>query len=244
MKSTTSNMVTVGLLAGTVVLLLVALWVGLGGLGRRVDPGAAAYRGIGAPFASGRIEGRVLFVDTANRPTAAVDLPPDCADAAPTLGLGPVPGALVWLEGVTEGTPPPSDGPRLSLGRCGFVPAASVAFVGSSVRVAARGSEHRMQAFVEGVRVFDAAAAGDASVTLVSPGIWTLRCASGHPWEVASIVVLEHPYGTASRSDGAFELEAVPQGTWPLVAWHPRLGERRVEVSVSARETETVEAKF
>ena len=47
-----------------------------------------------------------------------------------------------------------------------------------------------------------------------------------------------------SAADGAFTLRGVPAGTYTLTAWHERLGERTVEVTVPADGSARVELRF
>ena len=68
------------------------------------------------------------------------------------------------------------------------------------------------------------------------PGPLTLSCGAGHTWMHADVLVLEHGMYTATGRGGAYRLEGVPAGAWWLVAWHPRLGERRVAIQVAAGE--------
>ncbi len=54
-----------------------------------------------------------------------------------------------------------------------------------------------------------------------------------HPWMAAYVGVFDHPFFTATDSDGRFELDRVPAGEYEVVAWHELLGERRGTVTVA-----------
>ena len=55
-----------------------------------------------------------------------------------------------------------------------------------------------------------------------------------HPWMRAYIGVLSHPFYSVSGQDGKFEIKNLPPGTYTLVAWHERLGEKTQQVTVAA----------
>lgn len=60
-----------------------------------------------------------------------------------------------------------------------------------------------------------------------------------HPWMYASVAVVEHPCFAVSDAAGAFTIEGVPPGTYTLQAWHEKLGQREVSVTVPASGTAT-----
>lgn len=125
---------------------------------------------------------------------------------------------------------------------CAFVPAVAAVAVGGELR--ARSSDpvlHNVH-----VRRQDGSTAANVSMPLAGteavllvadrPGPLTLSCGAGHTWMHADVLVLEHGLYTATGRGGAYRLEGVPAGAWWLVAWHPRLGERRVAIEVAAGE--------
>jgi plastocyanin len=70
-----------------------------------------------------------------------------------------------------------------------------------------------------------------------------VRC-DVHPWMLASIGVVDHPYFAVTSTAGTFTLGDVPAGHYTLAAWHPTLGTREVEVDVVAGKTSAVELTF
>lgn len=58
-----------------------------------------------------------------------------------------------------------------------------------------------------------------------------------HPWERAWVAVLNHPFFAVSDGFGNYEIRGLPAGSYTLVAWHERLGEQQVEISVAKNET-------
>jgi len=71
------------------------------------------------------------------------------------------------------------------------------------------------------------------TVTFTRPGLVKVYC-DIHSQMSATIMVLDHPYFTIPNDDGTYELTGVPAGSYTLVGWHERIGERDVPVQVSA----------
>jgi plastocyanin len=57
-----------------------------------------------------------------------------------------------------------------------------------------------------------------------------------HGWMNAYVGVLDHPYFAVSKPDGTFSIPNLPPGTYTLAAWHERLGEQTMSVTVAAKE--------
>ncbi|MDX1382968.1 MAG: TonB-dependent receptor [Thermoanaerobaculia bacterium] len=53
-----------------------------------------------------------------------------------------------------------------------------------------------------------------------------------HPWMKATVFVLDHPFYGVSSPDGSFRIADVPAGTYTVIAWHEKLGEQKLEVTV------------
>ncbi len=49
----------------------------------------------------------------------------------------------------------------------------------------------------------------------------SISCAI-HPWEVAALVVTDHPYVGVSQADGSFVIKNLPVGKWSFRLWHER----------------------
>lgn len=55
-----------------------------------------------------------------------------------------------------------------------------------------------------------------------------------HNFMFGYMMAPEHPYAVVVDDKGGFAIENVPPGTYTLKAWHPRLGLKSTEVTVSA----------
>jgi hypothetical protein len=65
-----------------------------------------------------------------------------------------------------------------------------------------------------------------------------------HPWMRAYVNVLSHPFFAVTKEDGTFEIKGLPPGTYTLVAWHEKLGEKTAQVKVDAKGTATADFAF
>lgn len=245
MTRTASNVLTLVLFAAAAAVSAVAWRIAHAPAGREAGGGAVpGYRVLPAPFPAGTITGQFVVGSAAMAAaTTGAAAPEGCAGAGEGGDRGGLAGGVVVLEGITAGVAARVETARLAIKTCGFDPPVAIGLAGSTARIEA-GVSHRVQASVDGVRIFDADNGGNAALTLVDPGLWTVRCASGHPWEQGWIVVASHPYQVVVDAQGRFTLLHVPVGTWTLRAWHPRLGAARQTVEVKNRETAAVEIEL
>lgn len=81
------------------------------------------------------------------------------------------------------------------------------------------------------------------SATLNTPGLVKVYCHI-HSHMSASILVLDHPYFAMPATDGRFTLPNVPAGTYTVVGWHERIGERTTTVQVKPGATATVDVSL
>jgi len=65
-----------------------------------------------------------------------------------------------------------------------------------------------------------------------------------HPWMKAYIGVVKHPFYAVSKEDGTFEIKGLPAGTYTVVAWHEKFGEKTAQVKVDAKGTATSDFAF
>ena len=70
-----------------------------------------------------------------------------------------------------------------------------------------------------------------------------LRC-NQHPWEKAYLSVFSHPFFAVSDVNGYFKIEGLPPGSYKIIAWHEKLGEKTEEVVFAPGESRTVSFTF
>ena len=63
-----------------------------------------------------------------------------------------------------------------------------------------------------------------------------------HPWMLAWVSIMSHPYFATTKQDGKFTIDNLPAGTYELEAWHEKLGTQKASVTVT--DGETKEANF
>lgn len=74
-------------------------------------------------------------------------------------------------------------------------------------------------------------------------GLYQIRC-DAHDWMRGWIWVLDHPYGAVTGDDGSYRITDLPPGAYKLKAWHETLGEKEVEVSITAGGRSQVNFEF
>jgi plastocyanin len=65
-----------------------------------------------------------------------------------------------------------------------------------------------------------------------------------HPWMNAWVAVFNHPFYSATATDGKFTISGLDPGTYEITAWHERLGTQTASVTVGASDTKTQNFKF
>jgi plastocyanin len=71
------------------------------------------------------------------------------------------------------------------------------------------------------------------SVEFKRSGVVDVYC-NIHPEMIAKVRILENGYYTISDGKGAFRIDGVPEGTYPIVAWLPSGDEAKGSVTVKA----------
>ena len=71
------------------------------------------------------------------------------------------------------------------------------------------------------------------SVEMKRAGVVDVYC-NIHPDMIAKVKVLDNAFYTITGADGAFKIEGVPVGEYPIVAWLPSGGEATGKVTIKA----------
>jgi plastocyanin len=61
-----------------------------------------------------------------------------------------------------------------------------------------------------------------------------------HPWMVAWIHVLDHPFYAATAADGKFRIKGLPPGKYTIEAWHDGFKAVTQEIEIKAKEGKTL----
>lgn len=70
-----------------------------------------------------------------------------------------------------------------------------------------------------------------------------LKC-DVHPWMLAYVGVLSHPYFDVTAEAGEFSLENVPPGSYVLEAWHERFGTQTLSLELAPQEQKHVSLTY
>ncbi|MGL4552797.1 MAG: carboxypeptidase regulatory-like domain-containing protein [Gemmataceae bacterium] len=138
---------------------------------------------------------------------------------------GRLAGAFVWLEGVDPARSRPWDPAPLTVELKGrkFSSPRGLARVGDEIAFVSRDPfHHSLQA--RGACHFGLTLPEHGAVRkrrLESAGVVELRSGSGLLWMRSYVLVQPHPYMAVSDELGRFAFDAVPDGAYRLVAWHP-----------------------
>jgi hypothetical protein len=65
-----------------------------------------------------------------------------------------------------------------------------------------------------------------------------------HPWMKAYVGVMRLPFFAVSGADGKFEIKGLPPGTYTVVAWHEKFGEKSQSVTVGAKESKSQDFSY
>lgn len=58
------------------------------------------------------------------------------------------------------------------------------------------------------------------SKPMAKPGLVLATCDAGHPWMIAHIMVMDHPYYAITDANGGYVIENIPPGTYSVKLWH------------------------
>ena len=162
-----------------------------------------------------------------------------CGEAVPDESLLVQDGGLanVVLRVVVPGAKTEPGRATVDQQRCRFVPHVLALPVGSTVEIGnADPLLHNVHGYAGTATAFNLpmpVQGQKVSRTLTRAGAVKVGC-DVHAWMGAWILVVEGPFHATSDARGRFAIAGLPAGTWPVVAWHERLGERTGSVTVPA----------
>jgi plastocyanin len=134
---------------------------------------------------------------------------------------------FVRLLGTFPETPVPTASVAIDQQGCLYIPRMVGIRVGQPLRVSnsdqGTHNVHGISSGSDGFNVAQPMAGMSNEFRLKTEGILRLVC-DLHPWMVAFVGVVGHPYFAVTGPDGMFEIRNVPAGTYSVEAWHERLG--------------------
>ena len=155
-------------------------------------------------------------------------------------------GVVVYLEGV-PGTPPvPKDHAVIRQREKQFEPPLTIVVKGTTIDFPNEDKIFHNVFSVSRPARFDLGLykSGTAkSVEMKRSGTVDVYC-NIHPEMIAKVKVLDNAYYTITGADGAFKIDNVPAGEYPVVAWLPSGDEAKGTVTVKAGESAEVKLEL
>ncbi len=137
---------------------------------------------------------------------------------------GGVEGAVIVLEGITEGRLPLGGELRFAFSSCGLSPLVAATSVGATLRF--QNDEdvlHNLRVVGSGESWLDVGLPqrGATAEAVARSGVHRITDDAAHPWIEAYLFVADHPYVAVTGADGRFTLPRVPVGSYQIRLWHP-----------------------
>ena len=229
------------------------LWLAAGLVTVLVWPGVA--------FAAATITGTVNFDGKAPAlKPLAMDADPVCAKKHTSpqpnemlvLGSGNTMGnILVWVsKGLPAGKtwPVPQTPVTIDQSGCQYKPHVMGIMAGQTYRILnSDGVLHNIHALPKVNTPFNKpmpATVKETTTKFDKPELsFSVKC-DVHPWMNAWVAVFNHPFYSATATDGKFTISGLDPGTYEITAWHERLGTQTASVTVGASDTKTQNFKF
>lgn len=189
---------------------------------------------------AGELVGTVRYAGTAPAPSRTITTKDraTCGNEVEDESLVVTEGRLANVILVVKGAParPPTTA-VLDQERCRYRPHVQVVPVGSTLEIR-NGDDllHSVHGWAGRLTRFDIVTPSKGirvPTKLEKVGRIDVRC-DVHAWMSAVVMVADGPAAVTDR-DGGFEIRNLPAGTYSVTAWHERLGEKILEVTVPDR---------
>jgi plastocyanin len=246
------------LLPGVGAILLSLVGAACGGGREEVPPTSAVVSNPVDPATAGSVRGAIRFEGTPPAPEEIrMDSDPNCEKfgtaTTETVTVGPD-GALqnvfVYVkDGLGNRTfPVPTTPVVIDQKGCRYVPHVLGVQVGQTFEITSSDNTlHNVHAIPANNREFNKShpLAGISHTHTFSTAevMVPFKC-DVHRWMNAYVGVLDHPFFAVTGSDGAFELNGLPPGTYTIEAWHEKLGTQTQSVTIGDRQTSDVAFTF
>lgn len=239
-----------------VVALLAATGLAASSCGETPAPPQPAARVVAVPH--GTIKGQARLAGPAPRnPTIWMSADRMCNQASADTPVvqesvvarpdGRLANVFVQLQGSFRATAAPTEPVRIDQRGCLYSPRVVGVRAGQPLRVSNSDpglhNVHGISSGTDGFNVAQPMVGMANEFRLKTEGILRLVC-DVHPWMVAFVGVVSHPYFAVTGTDGTFEIRDVPAGARTIQAWHERLGVITTRVNVEAGGVAEVEIVY
>ena len=224
--------------------------------GGAAAPAAPAATATVDPATAATITGKVAFTGQApNRLRIRMDAVPACtqANTEPVFVQDVVvndnktlANVFVYVKGGLAGSFPASGGDvELSQHGCMYTPHVLGLAVGQSIRVKNTDStNHNIHPLPMQNREWNQSqppGSADIVQQFARPEVMIPVKCNVHPWMIAYVGVLPHPFFAVTGADGSFQIKGLPPGNYVIEAWHEKFGTFTQNVTVGASETKQVD---
>ncbi len=208
---------------------------------------------------AGRIQVEVAYTGTVPAPKALnMSATPMCAAAHPEpvsddallVRDGHLSNAVVWIKsGLGDRAfPVPNEAIKIDQRGCLYHPRVAAVMVGQAVEFVNSDPEpHNVHGRPETIKPWNfMMSRQNASRTLYfdKPEVGIRVGCDIHPWMVAYMTVLPHPYFAVTAADGSVTLPNVPPGDYVVAVWHEKLGLKEQAVSLAPSATAKVQFAY
>lgn len=240
---------------GIALFLLCSLFL-IGCSKKEVSPSAApALITHVDPATAATISGTISFSGTAPQPQK-IDMSLDtaCKGTNETENVvvsdGKLANVFVYVKTGLEGKAfaVPSQPAKLDQSGCRYRPHVLGIMTGQPLGITnSDPTTHNVHPMPNANRAFNAAQSPDAApVThaFSKPEIMVPVKCNVHPWMRAYLNIVPHPFFAVTGSDGRFEIQGLPPGTYTIAAVQEDLGERDQTLTVAPKQEATVDFTF
>jgi plastocyanin len=213
-----------------------------------------------AALAAGSVTGTITFDGKApNFKPISMDADPVCASKHKDAVM---PQTLVLGEGQTMGNvfvyvksgltqtkfAPPAEAAVIDQQGCNYIPHVMGVMAGQKLKILnPDGTLHNVHAMSKVNAEFNLAMPKfrtEVEKIFDKPEfMFAMKC-DVHPWMLAWVAVMPHPYFTVTKADGKFEIKDLPPGNYEIEAWHEKLGPKTAKVTVTDGGAATADFTF
>ncbi len=158
--------------------------------------------------------------------------------------------AVVWVDDGLPAVwfPPPATPTVIDQKGCLYQPRVAVATVGQGVEFRNSDPEphnvHTQPQTGRGTNFMLTRAGTSRTVKFDKPEVAVRVGCDVHPWMVAYVAVLAHPYGAVTRRGEDVTLGPLPPGRYSVAVWHEKLGVQKQVVQLDPRGRAMIEFSF
>jgi plastocyanin len=155
---------------------------------------------------------------------------------------------LVYVKGAPAAAPP-AKAARIDQSACMYRPRVQGIVAGQTLEIRnGDATLHNVHTYRGSATLFNQAQVQNApgiEKKFTFDGVLIKFKCDVHQWMTGYVWVQNNPYFAVTDGEGGFEIGGVPPGTYTIVAWHERFGEKPIaDVTVTAGKVSEIEIKY